>query len=219
MLNPRRERLRASAYRIPTDRPESDGTLRWDATTMVVVEAGADGQSGLGYTYADAGAARLVGDVLAAAVTGRDAMDIRGAWNRMVRAVRNIGLSGAAASAVAAVAVALWDLKARLLDVSVLTLLGAVREGVDVYGSGVHVLSRDGAAGPARRLGRGRHPAGEDEGRQGSRGGPRTRPGRPPGDRRQRRAAGGTRTARCATGTPRLSASAIPTCRAGCPGI
>ncbi len=30
--------LTASAYTIPTDRPEADGTLSWDETTMVVVE-------------------------------------------------------------------------------------------------------------------------------------------------------------------------------------
>ena len=37
-------------YTIPTDRPESDGTLEWDSTTIVVVEAHADGCTGLGYT-------------------------------------------------------------------------------------------------------------------------------------------------------------------------
>jgi hypothetical protein len=33
------ERLQATAHIIPTDRPESDGTLEWDSTTTVVVEA------------------------------------------------------------------------------------------------------------------------------------------------------------------------------------
>lgn len=32
--------VRAAAYRIPTDAPEADGTLSWDATTLVVVHAG-----------------------------------------------------------------------------------------------------------------------------------------------------------------------------------
>src|SRR6185295_7111363 len=44
--------LTVSAFKVPTDAPESDGTFEWDATTLVVVEA--DG--GLGWTYAPASA-------------------------------------------------------------------------------------------------------------------------------------------------------------------
>jgi len=45
--------VRASAYRIPSDAPESDGTFEWNATTLVVVEVDAGGQTGIGYTYSD----------------------------------------------------------------------------------------------------------------------------------------------------------------------
>ena len=47
------ERLDVSAYTVPTDAPEADGTYTWDKTTMVLVEASAGGKRGLGYTYAD----------------------------------------------------------------------------------------------------------------------------------------------------------------------
>lgn len=46
----------ATAFTIPTDAPESDGTLAWDATTIVVVEAAAGGCTGIGHSYADASA-------------------------------------------------------------------------------------------------------------------------------------------------------------------
>jgi hypothetical protein len=36
---------------IPTDLPESDGTLEWNQTTIVIVELSAGGHRGLGYTY------------------------------------------------------------------------------------------------------------------------------------------------------------------------
>ena len=52
------DRLDVAVYRIPTAQPESDGTLEWSSTTLVVVEVSAGGQRGLGYTYADRGAAR-----------------------------------------------------------------------------------------------------------------------------------------------------------------
>ena len=44
------ESLEVSAYTVPTDAPESDGTLSWDSTTMIVVEATGGGERGFGYT-------------------------------------------------------------------------------------------------------------------------------------------------------------------------
>jgi hypothetical protein len=51
------DEILVSVYTVPTDAPESDGTLAWDATTMVLVEARAGEVTGLGYTYADIGTA------------------------------------------------------------------------------------------------------------------------------------------------------------------
>lgn len=129
-------RVVASAYTIPTDAPESDGTLEWNSTTIVVVEAAAADRTGTGYSYTHAAAADLVNGVLAGAVAGRDAFAVPAAWAAMQQAVRNIGRSGLTATAIAAVDAALWDLKARLLDVPLVTMLGAVRASVPVYGSG-----------------------------------------------------------------------------------
>jgi hypothetical protein len=57
-----------SAFTVPTDEPESDGTFEWDATTIVVVEAFGGGRSGLGYTYGPAALGALVDGTLSAAV-------------------------------------------------------------------------------------------------------------------------------------------------------
>src|SRR6185437_13470347 len=128
--------LRACAYRIPTDFPESDGTIEWKATTLVVVEAPGGDEIGVGYTYADAATALLIKDMLAEVVQDLDAMDIPGAWAAMVHAIRNLGRPGIVSMAIAAVDVALWDLKARLLGLPLSAVLGAVRASVPVYGSG-----------------------------------------------------------------------------------
>jgi L-alanine-DL-glutamate epimerase-like enolase superfamily enzyme len=126
----------ANAYSIPTDFPEADGTFEWRQTTMVVVEIDGGGMRGLGYTYTDASAATLIRGPLAESIHGRSVMDVPASWIAMSRAVRNMGRPGIAASAIAAVDAALWDLKARLLDVPLAVLLGAARPGTDVYGSG-----------------------------------------------------------------------------------
>src|SRR5919199_4333050 len=94
------ERVAVSAYKIPTDRPEADGTYAWDSTTLVLVEARAGGRRGLGYSYADTTTARLVHDLLAGVVRGRDALDVPAAWGAMVRAIRNLGRPGVCSMAV-----------------------------------------------------------------------------------------------------------------------
>lgn len=128
--------LTARAYTIPTDRPEADGTQSWTKTTLVLVEVNAGGKTGLGYSYADACIAGLVNQTLAQHVVGGDALDVRRHWLTMRGAVRNLGRSGLAACAIAAIDTALWDLKARLLDLPLVSLLGAAREAVPIYGSG-----------------------------------------------------------------------------------
>ena len=128
--------VRVAAYRVPTASPESDGTLEWCATTVVVVHATAGGATGLGYTYADVATARLVHDTLREVVVGRDALAVGASFDAMVHAIRNLGRPGIASMAIAAVDNALWDLKARVLDLPLCTLLGCVRDSVPVYGSG-----------------------------------------------------------------------------------
>jgi L-alanine-DL-glutamate epimerase-like enolase superfamily enzyme len=130
------ERLQASAHTIPTDRPESDGTLEWDSTTIVVVEAHADGCVGIGYTYSDEAAADLVGGKLAEVVEGRNAFAVGAVHAAMGVALRNVGRPGLGWCALSAIDLALWDLKARLLDVPLVRLLDGVRDEVPIYGSG-----------------------------------------------------------------------------------
>jgi L-alanine-DL-glutamate epimerase-like enolase superfamily enzyme len=125
-----------AAYTLPTDQPESDGTATWKATTMVLVEAHAGGKTGLGYTYGDVSSGKVIESVLRDVVSGRDAMAVGAAWEAMGRACRNLGRPGVASMAIAAVDNALWDLKARLLDLPLATLLDPVRPDVPVYGSG-----------------------------------------------------------------------------------
>jgi L-alanine-DL-glutamate epimerase-like enolase superfamily enzyme len=128
--------ITASAYVIPTDAPEADGTLTWNATTMVLATARAGGTQGIGWTYAAAAAGQVITDVLAPLVAGRSALDVPGSCEAMIRAVRNMGRPGIAATAISAVDIALWDLKARLLGCPLAGLLGQARASVPIYGSG-----------------------------------------------------------------------------------
>jgi L-alanine-DL-glutamate epimerase-like enolase superfamily enzyme len=127
------------AFAVPTDGPggrEQDGTLEWDATTMILVRVHAGGRVGLGYTYGDVSVALFVASALAPVVEGQDLVAPPALWQRMQARIRNAGRPGAGAMAVSAVDVALWDLRARLLDLPLIGLLPAHHDRVPVYGSG-----------------------------------------------------------------------------------
>jgi L-alanine-DL-glutamate epimerase-like enolase superfamily enzyme len=130
------ERLWVSAYEIPTDEPESDGTLEWDSTTIVVVQAHAGRRVGLGYTYAPAVAGSLVEEEFAPLAEGADALSPPATWGTLARSLRNAGRPGIGFCALAAVDTALWDLKARLLELPLVDVLPRVHDEVPVYGSG-----------------------------------------------------------------------------------
>jgi L-alanine-DL-glutamate epimerase-like enolase superfamily enzyme len=131
------ERLDVSVYTVPTEVPEADGTLGWDSTSVVVVEPHTrGGTSGLGYAFGDKATGTLVRELLCDVVIGRDVRDTGGAWEAMVRSIRNLGRPGICSMAIAAVDIALWDTKARCAGEPLFRMLGGLRDAVPVYGSG-----------------------------------------------------------------------------------
>ncbi|MGB7786060.1 MAG: enolase C-terminal domain-like protein, partial [Salinimicrobium sp.] len=124
------------AYKIPTEEPESDGTLKWHFTVLVLVEVSAGDHTGLGYTYADKSTAVFIKEHLFPLLEGEDAMENTRLWYKMFQQIRNLGRQGIAAMAISAVDAALWDLKARFLELPLCRLLGQKNEALPVYASG-----------------------------------------------------------------------------------
>jgi L-alanine-DL-glutamate epimerase-like enolase superfamily enzyme len=125
-----------SAYTIPTDAPEGDGTLRWDSTTLIICEVHAEAEVGIGYTYGNQATAVVADHLAHKCLLQQAALNIPVLHTRMLREVRNDGSRGIASMAISALDIALWDLKAKLLSCSVIDLLGAVLSSVVAYGSG-----------------------------------------------------------------------------------
>ena len=125
-----------SFYTVPTDAPEADGTNSWESTSMVLVRLECGEVRALGYTYADAGTAALAHKLLKDVVLHSDPMRNAETLQKMLRHIRNMGETGVAMMAVSAIDNAMWDLRARLVDLPLVSMLGQVRTGLPVYGSG-----------------------------------------------------------------------------------
>src|SRR4051794_37439260 len=123
-------------YTVPTDAPEGDGTFQWNRTTMVLVELWSGASKGIGYTYADGSTAQLTITLLEELVHRRNAFEHAAILQAMYRRVRNLGTTGIAMMAISAIDSALWDLRAQIAELPLVSLLGRLRDGIDVYGSG-----------------------------------------------------------------------------------
>ncbi len=136
LSQPSIDRVEVSSYTIPTDAPEADGTLSWDSTTLIVSEIGAGGKIGLGYTYGHKATSAVAQHLAEKVIHKQFPFEIAKLHEAMLRQVRNDGSRGIASMAISALDVALWDLKAKLMECSVLDLLGAAQQSVGAYGSG-----------------------------------------------------------------------------------
>lgn len=135
-MDDRIQRGETAAFRIPTETPESDGTATWSSTTLVLVRLWAQNTIGLGYTYGHECCVPFIRASLLPIVLGQSSFSNARLSTEMNVAARNWGRNGVVSSAMAAVEMALWDLKARLLKVSIVNLLGEARNQIPIYGSG-----------------------------------------------------------------------------------
>lgn len=131
-------------YRIPLPETLTDSTHgEMTAFDLIAVRiADGEGREGVGYTYtaggAGAGAIRsLIADDFLPLLDGADETRIEALWRRMWRTVHFAGRGGPAAFAMAAVDIALWDLKARQANMPLWRLLGGCDPRVRAYAGGI----------------------------------------------------------------------------------
>jgi L-talarate/galactarate dehydratase len=94
------------------------------------------GLSGVGFSYSKraGGPAQFAhAREVAPDLVGEDPSDIGRLWTKLVWAGASVGRSGAATQALAAIDVALWDLKAKRAGLPLAKLLGAHRDSVRCY--------------------------------------------------------------------------------------
>jgi L-alanine-DL-glutamate epimerase-like enolase superfamily enzyme len=131
------ERAVVKFFDVPTEVPEKDGTLEWQSTGLVTLELYAQNHIGLGYTYADRATSEAIVQHGLPVILGRECGDHFILVEKIKKLCRNLGNSGISAMALSAIDIALWDLRARSLNISIQELLGIRRRNVSFYGSGL----------------------------------------------------------------------------------
>ncbi|WP_219602063.1 L-talarate/galactarate dehydratase [Nonomuraea indica] len=135
--------VRLSSVHLPLDTPVSDAkvlTGRQRPMTEIAflfAEIGAEsGHQGFGFGYSKraggpgqyAHAREIAPDLI-----GEDPNDIARLWDKLVWAGASVGRSGLSTQAIAALDIALWDLKAKRAGLPLAKLLGAHRDSVRCY--------------------------------------------------------------------------------------
>jgi L-alanine-DL-glutamate epimerase and related enzymes of enolase superfamily len=135
--------MRLSAVTLPLTTPISDAKVLtgrqqpMNEVAMLFVEVETrDGADGVGFSYSKRAGGRAQFAHLAEIapnLLGEDSSDIGRVYDKLLWAGASVGRSGVATQAIAAVDIALWDLKARRAGISLAKLLGAYRDSVRTY--------------------------------------------------------------------------------------
>jgi L-alanine-DL-glutamate epimerase-like enolase superfamily enzyme len=135
------ERVETAYYRLPLEAAGDAGHGAIDTEELITVTVYADGLAGQGYAYTIGRGGRaiqaLIEHDLAPLLLGRDAEPVEELWQLMWRRLLFVGRGGLASFAIAALDVALWDLRGLRRGLPLYALLGAPRREIPAYGSGV----------------------------------------------------------------------------------
>jgi L-alanine-DL-glutamate epimerase-like enolase superfamily enzyme len=135
------DRLATEYYVLPLEGVGDAGHGAIEREELITLELHADGLVGHGYAYTIGRGGRairaLIEHDLAPLLVGRSAEDVEGLWELMWRRLLYVGRGGVASFAIAAVDIALWDLRGLRTGQPLYSLLGGQPRDLPAYGSGV----------------------------------------------------------------------------------
>ena len=135
------ERIETAYYRLPLEPMGDAGHGAIDTEELITLSLQAEGLTGHGYSYTIGRGGRavkaLIDHDIAPLIEGRDATEIRSLWDLMWGRLLYVGRGGLASFAIAAVDVALWDLRGAREERPLYALIGAEPREIPAYGSGV----------------------------------------------------------------------------------
>lgn len=135
------ETIETAYYRLPLDAMGDAGHGAIDSEEIVTVKLRAGGLEGHGYAYTIGRGGRavqaLIEHDLAPLLLGRDPTGIAALWDLMWQRLLYVGRGGLASFAIAAVDIALWDLRGLAAGKPLYRLFNVSAKEIPAYGSGV----------------------------------------------------------------------------------
>jgi L-alanine-DL-glutamate epimerase-like enolase superfamily enzyme len=135
------EHIETNYYRLPLEAVGDAGHGILDSEELITLTVHAEGLVGHGYSYTIGRGGHairaLIDHDLTPLLIGQDARDIEGLWRLMWQRLLYVGRGGLASFAIAAVDVALWDLRGLSERKPLYALFGAEARDIPAYGSGV----------------------------------------------------------------------------------
>jgi L-alanine-DL-glutamate epimerase-like enolase superfamily enzyme len=135
------ERIETAYYRLPLEPMGDAGHGDIDSEELITLELHAEGLKGHGYAYTigrgGLAVKALIDNDIVPMIVGQDATDIQALWDLMWQRLLYVGRGGLASFAIAAVDVALWDLRGVREGKPLYALLDAEPREIPAYGSGV----------------------------------------------------------------------------------
>ena len=136
--------VRTQLYEIPLTRPLGDANSPKGRRTMASLAVFLETDEGLtGVSIANPHAQIHIHNLVEKLLQGRDPRGVVGLWKRMVDFVFKGGNRGTITGAIAAIDIALWDLKARSHNEPLWQTLGADTARVKAYASGIDMPLSD----------------------------------------------------------------------------
>ena len=135
------DRVETAYYRLPLDAMGDAGHGAIESEELITVKLFADGLVGHGYSYTIGRGGRavqaLIEHDLAPLLVGRDAAPVEDLWRLMSSRLLYVGRGGLASFAIAALDIALWDLRGLRAEKPLYALAGGTSCEIPAYGSGV----------------------------------------------------------------------------------
>lgn len=137
------DHVTCQSYRIPLAKPWGDQTHHITHIELLVTEIYSDsGRKGTGFAYSVGVGIKAVEALLQWDVIPKLIGQIvhpQAIWYRLWRELHDTGSGGTSTLALSAIDIGLWDLFAQELERPLVDVLGRLRPGIPVYGSGVNL--------------------------------------------------------------------------------
>ena len=136
--------VRTQSYEIELARPLGDANDPRGCTHLAMMAVYLDTDEGLtGIAMSGPGMEKLIKGMVDGLIVGHDPRGVRGLWKKMIDQVFKGNNRGMVSGAIAAIDVALWDLKAKINNEPLWKTLGASSRYVKGYASDIGLNLRD----------------------------------------------------------------------------